>query len=345
MKRNRRLTRCLICLAVVHLLVLLAEFFAPYEVTMQDRELPYSAPTSIHWLDKKGRLSRPFVYLSVERAGDREHYTEDHRTSYPIRMFPCGARYTIASMATWNCHLFGVDPPARIFLMGTDAFGRDLFSRVLVGGRVSLFSGIAATILSLTIGVSLGIVSGLYEGWQGAIIMRCVELFLAVPWRYLLLALRGLLPLQANAEKSFLMFVVVIGVIGWARPARLVRGIVLSVKQRRHLLAARSFGASNFYLVQCHILPELSGLVLTQAAVSVPQYVVAEVALSFFGVGVGEPSPSWGGMLASLQQYHVLASKWWMFLPGLMLIPVMLTYGLLATSLQDSGAAVRSWMR
>jgi peptide/nickel transport system permease protein len=173
--------------------------------------------------------------------------------------------------------------------------------------------------------------------------MRCVELCLALPWLYLLLALRGLLPLHTNPEQAFLLFIAVIGLVGWARPARLVRGVVLSVKAGKHLLAARSFGASDLYLLRCHILPEIRGLVLTQAALLIPQYVLAEVTLSFLGLGVGEPVPSWGGMLATLQEYHVLVSKWWMFLPGLMLIPVIVSYGMLSNSLQENRSQVRSW--
>ena len=244
---------------------------------------------------------------------------------------------------TWDRHLFGVDPPARVWLMGTDGYGRDLFSRLLFGGQISLFAGFVATLLALTFGVILGTLAGFYGGWLDAVIMRCVELFMALPWLYLLLTLRGLLPLHTSPVQAFLLFIIVIGLVGWARPARLIRGVVLSVKERKHILAARSFGASDLYLVRRHILPEIRGLVLTQAALLIPQYVLAEVTLSFLGLGIGEPVPSWGGMLATLQQYHVLVSKWWMFFPGLILIPVFASYGILSHSLQESRSEVGGW--
>ena len=149
--------------------------------------------------------------------------------------------------------------------------------------------------------------------------------------------------MRTSPVQAFLLLIIVIGLVGWARPARLIRGVVLSVKERKHLLAARSFGASDLYLVRCHILPEIWGLVLTQAALLIPQYVLAEVTLSFLGLGIGEPVPSWGGMLATLQQYHVLVSKWWMFFPGLILIPVIMSYAILSHSLQKSRSQVGGW--
>jgi peptide/nickel transport system permease protein len=329
-------------LAVVHCVVLLAEFLAPYDVATQHRELLYASPTEIHWVDTKGHLSRPFVYRLIELPGDVTHFTEDRQIMYPIHVLPRGAVYTIGGFVAWNRHLFGVEPPAYIFVMGSDAFGRDLFSRFLYGGRMSLLSGVAASALSLALGTILGIMAGFFEGWLGSLIMRSVELFLAVPWLYLLLILRGLLPLHTNPRKAFCFFIAVVGVIGWANPARLIRGVVLSVKEQRHILAARSFGASDYYLIRHHIMPEIWGLALTQAMILIPQYVLAEVSLSFFGLGMSEPIPSWGGMLANLQQYHVLTSKWWMLLPGLMLIPVMLSYGLVSHSLQKRSSGVRS---
>ena len=343
MKLVSRMAISFICLAVIHFLVLLAGFFSPYDFAAQDRELPYCPPTRIHWVNKDGRLLwHPFVYRWVERVGEFQRYQEDQRIPYPIHALTRGAKYTVGGVVTWDRHLFGVDPPARVFLMGSDAYGRDLFSRLLFGGQISLFAGLVATLLSLTFGVILGTLAGFYEGWLDALIMRCVELFLALPWLYLLLALRGLLPLRTSPQQAFLLFIIVIGLVGWARPARLIRGVVLSVKQRKHLLAARSFGASDLYLVRCHILPEIRGLLLTQAALLIPQYVLAEVTLSFLGLGVGEPVPSWGGMLATLQQYHVLISKWWMFFPGLILIPLILSYGMLSNSLQENRSQVRS---
>lgn len=177
--------------------------------------------------------------------------------------------------------------------------------------------------------------AGYYGGWRDELLMRIAELFLALPWLYLLFALRAFLPLAVSPFDAFLLVVVVIGFVGWARPARLVRGVVLTVKERDFVRAARGFGASNFYLLRRHIFPETAGVLLTQAAILVPQFVLAEMTLSFLGLGVPEPAASWGNLLASLQQYSVLVSYWWMYLPALVIVPFFLGYLGLASALQE----------
>jgi len=156
--------------------------------------------------------------------------------------------------------------------------------------------------------------------------MRTGELTLALPWLYLLLALRSFLPLHISTTQTFLLLIAVIGAAGWVRPARLVRAVVLSGKERDFVQAARGFGASHLYLLRRHILPQTWGVVLTQATVLIPQFILAEVSLSFLGLGVGEPVPSWGNMLAEGMQYHAIVSHPWLLLPGLATIPVLLCY-------------------
>jgi peptide/nickel transport system permease protein len=329
----------LLALAVIHLVVLVAGFVSPYDPTGQDREAPNCAPTRIHMVSTDGRIHwRPFLYRFSEPNAETEPCTEDPRTPYSVQFFADGAPYQILGAWTSHRHLFGVAAPGRLYLMGTDNYGRDVFSRLVYGGQISLFAGLLATLLSLGLGILLGTLAGFYGGWSDAVIMRGVELFMALPWLYLLLALRAFLPMHTGPRQTFLLLIGVIGVLGWARPARLVRGVVLSAKEHSHILAARSFGARDFYLLRRHILPETRSVVLTQAALLIPQYILAEVTLSFLGLGLSEPVPSWGTMLATLQQYHVLVSDWWMFFPGLALIVVFLCYGALCNAMQQDTA-------
>jgi peptide/nickel transport system permease protein len=257
-----------------------------------------------------------------------------------VRFFMTGARYAVIGGWTSRLHLFGVDEPGRVFLFGTDDFGRDEFSRLLYGGRISLVAGLSGATVALLVGGLAGVVSGYYGKWIDAVTMRLVELFLALPWLYLLFAVRAVLPLRIKTTDAFFLLVGIVGLVGWARPARLIRGIVLSTKERNFVLAARAMGASDLHILRKHVLPQTYGTLLTMAALLVPQFILAEVTLSFLGLGVGEPMPSWGNLLAELQKYSVLTSYWWMYVPAIALVALFLAYHWVAAALQEKVAAV-----
>lgn len=319
-------------LVALHVVLLFAGFFAPYDPTVQDRNLPYAPPTRVHFIDASGFHLRPFVYAwtSAAQGDDAESYKEDRSRVYPIHFFVSGASYKLIGVFETDRHLFEVAQPAKIFLLGSDGFGRDEFSRILFGGQISVAAGLAATLIALLAGTVLGIIAGYCGGWVDESLMGVTELFLSLPWLYFLLGVRAFLPLHLSTLRTFFLLTGVIGLIGWARPARLVRGIVLSARNRNYVLAARGFGGSHFYLLRRHILPETFGLLLTQAALLVPRYIAAEVTLSFFGLGVNEPTPSWGNMLSTLQQYSVLVSYGWLLAPAGALVVTSVLYGYLA---------------
>jgi peptide/nickel transport system permease protein len=319
-------------LAGLHVVLLLAGFFAPYDPAAQNRDLSYAPPTHLHFKDERGFHFRPFVYASaVMLQGDQEgSYQEDRSREYQVRLFVTGAGYKLLGFHGSTTHLFGVSVPTRIFLFGTDAYGRDEFSRVLFGGQISVAAGIVATVITLFAGSVVGIIAGYYGGWIDELLMGVNELFLSLPWLYFLLGVRAFLPLHLSTLRTFFLLTGVIGLIGWARPARLVRGVVLSSRNRNYVLAGRGFGATDFYLLRRHILPEVFGLLLTQAALLVPRYIAAEVTLSFFGLGVNEPVASWGNMLSTLQQYSVLVSYGWLLAPACALVVTSVLYSSLA---------------
>ncbi|HMH05404.1 MAG TPA: ABC transporter permease [Terriglobales bacterium] len=314
-------------LVLLHAAIVFAGFVAPYDPTSQNRDLPFVPPVNLHFIDAQGHFHlRPFIYPSIPRLQSLYEYEESRDREYPIHCFVKGPEYKIAGLFSARTHLFGVDTPGQIFLAGSDNYGRDQFSRVLYGGGISLAAGLLATLISLSLGFLLGTISGFYGRWIDESLMRIAELFLVLPWLYLLLAVRAFLPLHISPIQTFFLLVAVIGAVGWGRPARLVRGVVLSAKTRKYVAASRGFGASDAYILRRHVLPHTYGVLLTQAALLVPQYVVAEVTLSFLGLGLSEPLPSWGNLLANLQQYNVLVSYWWMFAPGLALIVFSLGY-------------------
>lgn len=341
MKLSAKALLLIATLCSLYLIVLLAGFFAPYDAAHQNRELPYAPPARIHFVHSQTAIHlRPCVCMLVDGPDSFGEYVEDRDRCFPLRFFVRGTPYQLFGMVNSNLHFFGVDPPAAIFLIGTDGYGRDLFSRLLYGGQISLFAGLLATVLSLALGTLLGTLAGYYGSWCDAAIMRSAELFLVLPWLYGLIALRAFLPLSLNPRYVFFLLIAVIGVVGWARPARLVRGVVLSSRERHYVLAARLFGGSNIYLMRRHILPDTYSILLTQAVLLIPQYVLAEVTLSFLGLGVGEPAASWGSMLSTLQQYSVLATYWWVAIPGIVLVPIFCAHVLLASELQPRRTAV-----
>jgi len=328
----------LLALAVLHGIVALAGFFAPYDPTEQDRERPYLPPMKIHLVDALGHFHlHPFFYPVHLRGRSFDQFEENTDQAIPLRFFVSGARYRLLGLLPSRIHLFGAQT-SRIYLLGSDAYGRDQFSRILYGGQISLLAGLLGAGLTLFFGTLIGATAGYYGGWRDGLLMRVAELFVALPWLYLLFALRAFLPLAVSPVQAFFLIITVIGAVGWARPARLVRGVVLSAKERDFVRAARGFGATDGYLLRRHILPETSGVILTQAAILVPQFVLAEMTLSFLGLGVPEPVPSWGSLLGSLQQYSVLVSSWWMYAPALAIVPFFLVYLGLASALQqDAG--------
>ena len=336
MIRRRKIAIWLLVLGTLHAIVICAGFFAPYNPIEQDRKNPYLPPMRLHFVDTQKHFHlRPFVYPFQLRPGTFDQYVEDTAQPRPLHFFVAGAPYRLLGFLPARLHLFGAGSE-RIYLLGTDAFGRDQFSRLLFGGQVSLLTGLFGAAFTLLIGWFVGTVAGYFGGWRDELLMRIAELFLALPWLYLLFAIRAFLPLTVNPLEAFFLIVAVIAAVGWARPARLVRGIVLSAKERDFVRAARGFGASGFYLLRRHILPETSSVLLTQAAILIPQYVLAEMTLSFLGLGVPEPVPSWGNLLSNLQQYSVLVSYWWMYLPALLMVPFFLGYLGLASALQES---------
>jgi peptide/nickel transport system permease protein len=320
----------------LHLVLIFPGFFSTQGYAEQDREFPFAPPTRLHFVrPDRHFLLRPFVYGWNQTALEAGKYDVDRTQIYAVHFLTKGSIYTIVKGLTSTTHLLGVEKPGRLFLFGTDDFGRDEFSRMLYGGRISILAGWIGAAIALITGAIVGLISGYCGRWVDSVTMRFVELFMALPWLYLLFAVRAILPLRIETTDTFLLLIAVVGVIGWARPARLVRSMVLSAKERNFVLASRAMGASNFHILRKHILPQVSGLLLTMAAYLIPQFILAEVTLSFLGLGIGEPVPSWGTLLAELQKYNVLVNYWWMYAPGVALVVLFLVYHWASSTIQQ----------
>jgi peptide/nickel transport system permease protein len=323
-----RITRGSILAAAIalHLVVLAAPWIAPYDPTVQHRSVPFAPPTRVRFVDREGRWhARPFVCAIVQVPGTFFSYVEDCSSTAPMRGFvrrtePVG----FTTRTAW--HLFGADAPFDFFVLGTDEFGRDVFSRLLVGARLSLAMAITAAGIALLVAVIAGSIAGYAGGVADAIVSAGTELVLGLPWLYLLVAVRAALPLSLPPAQSIAVIVGLLGFLGWARPGRLVRAVVAATRGREYVAAARMAGASTPRVLVRHILPEVGAVVAVWSVVLVRQFVLAETTLSLFGLGVPEPIPSWGTMLAAAQRPRALTETWWLLAPVAGLIVVCVVY-------------------
>jgi peptide/nickel transport system permease protein len=333
---NRNLRWGLALLGVFVLCAAWADFLSPYAPAAQHREFPYAPPTRLHLIDDSGKWHwPPFVYSAKLYDRQQMLYAEDRSQRYPLRIFDAGETYKLFGLFPCQLRLFGVGEPARIFILGSDGLGRDVFSRLLYGARLSLSIAAAALLISFPLGLFFGCISGFYGGKLDFICMRLIELFLALPALYLVIALRSALPLSLEPEQIFFALTAMIALLGWAGLSRVVRGMALSLREREFVHAAAAFGATDLRIIFKHILPHLSGFALTQSAVAAPGFMLAEVTLSYLGLGIQEPLPSWGNMLSAAQSVRVLTSFWWNLAPGAAIFAASLAFHLLAEGLRE----------
>jgi len=325
-------------LVILYGLALFAPFVAPYREDLMDRDRFFHPPMRFHWVDGRGRFHAwPFVHPT--QVQDQAHFTysEDKAIALPVRLFVKGSRYRLLGFIPTDLHLFGVDAPGRVFLLGTDGLGRDVFSRLLFGAQISLTVGLVGIAISFTIGLLLGGISGYFGGWIDNVIMRGTELLLSIPGLYLLIALRALFPTNLPSQQIYLGIVIILAFIGWAGLARVIRGMVLSIRRQEYVAAAEALGMGRLRVIGRHILPNTMSFVIVAATIAVPGYILGEVILSFIGLGVQEPSASWGNMLKQAQSLRVLTSfPWMLFAPGTAIFVTVLAFNFLGDGLRDA---------
>ena len=323
-------------LAVFYAVALLAPFVAPYAQDDMDRTRFYHPPQRLHWREPSGRLHvLPFVHPTEDTGGFE--YREDKTRIIPVRPFARGARYRLLGVLPTDRHLYGADAPDRVYLLGTDAFGRDELSRLLYGGQVSLTVGLIGIAISFTIGLLLGGISGYFGGWIDTVIMRFTELLLTIPVLYLIIALRGVFPTDLPSQQVYLAIVFILAFIGWASLARIVRGMVLSIRRAEYVSAAEALGMGRLRIIARRILPNTMSFVIVAATISIPGFILGEVVLSFIGVGVQEPAASWGNMLAQARSLRALTSfPWLLFAPGTAIFLTVMAFNFLGDGLRDA---------
>lgn len=295
-----------------YLIALLADFLAPYDYSAQSRLEPMAPPSQIHFRDREGRLNlRPFIYARRLTDPLRRIYEEDTARAYPLTIFARGYSYRLFGFIETDIHLFGTvsaderDAP-RVYLLGTDAAGRDRLSRLLIATRFSLVVGPLATLLASALGILIGCLSGYSGRAIDALLMRAADVTMALPTLVMVLAARAAFPLELPPRQAIFMLVSIFVVLGWAEMARLARGEVMVLRTRDFVIAARSLGLTERSILFRHILPNMSRPLIVQTTVMLPAFLITETALSFLGVGLQEPEPSWGNMLTAASDLTLL---------------------------------------
>jgi peptide/nickel transport system permease protein len=245
--------------------------------------------------------------------------------------------FTIFSGIPCDWHLFGTSGAGKLNLLGTDEQGRDQFSRLVYGGRISLFIGLIGVLISFPIGMILGGISGYFGGWIDAIIMRVAEVLMTLPSLYLLVALASVLPDRVSSSQRFLLIIVITSFISWAGLARVIRGQVLSIKEREFVQAARAMGAKPFYIILRHVIPQTATYLIISATLAIPSFIVSESVLSLIGLGIQPPDPSWGNLLSIATNTSILIFQpWLIWPPALLIILTVLSFNLLGDGLRDA---------
>jgi peptide/nickel transport system permease protein len=326
-------------LLVLYLSAILADFLAPYPKEIRFEKFGYRPPTPVHLFDKEGRFRGPFVYGTTKERDMKTLeaiYTVDPSAVYPLRFFVQREPYSVLGLFETGIRLFSVEEPGAIFLFGTDSLGRDLFSRIVHGARLSLSIGLIGVGLSFLIGVTLGGISGYFGGVVDTIIQRVIEFLISIPTTPLWLALSAALPKDWSIVRVYFGIVVILSLVGWGGLARVVRGKFLELRELDYVLAARVASVSEWSIIWVHLVPNFASYLIVELTLAIPGMILGETALSFLGLGLRAPAVSWGVLLQKAQNIASVAVYWWTLVPALFVIITVMAFNFVGDGLRDA---------
>ena len=342
-KRHHLAMVGLIVTVVLYIVAVLPGFFAVNDPSQQNRRAVFHPPQGLHFIDtsEAGVFSlRPYIHPYVLKRDPQtlaSVYEEDKGRKVYLQMFGEGYEYSVLGLFTARTHLFASqDAGQPLFFFGADRLGRCVFSRIMVGTQISLSVGLLGVLLSLTIGVVLGGISGYYGGRIDFAIQRVIELVLSLPTIPIWLALAAALPQDWPATLNYLMITVILSLTGWAQLARVVRGRFLSLRTEEFVTAARLDGASEGRIIFRHMLPSFSSHIIASISLAIPAMILAETSLSFLGLGLQPPTISWGVLLREAQNIRSIATAPWLFAPGAAVVLAVIALNFLGDGLRDA---------
>lgn len=342
-KRNRlAIVGAILVIGFYFTNALFAEFFTPYLLEHKSK-FNEARPQFPHLFDQDGNFHlRPFVYglkKEMDMTLRKRIYHMDTSKRYPIYFFVRGEPYKILGLIPWDRHIFGPDPndpEATVFIFGTDKLGRDIFSRIIYGGRLSLLIGLIGVFLTLLFGATLGAISGYYGGAIDMFVQRTTEFLGAFPDIPIFMALAAAIPPQWSPILVYFMLTIILAFVRWGGLARQVRGLVLSLREREYVLAAQSFGASDRRIMFRHLIPGAMSHIIVIATLMVPGMILAETALSWLGLGLRPPLTSWGVLLQEVSSVRAIRFAPWLLFPIPFVLLAILGFNMLGDGLRDA---------
>jgi len=341
--RNKLAMVGLVGLVLMYFLVFFGPFIAPNEYTNQNAEYIFGGPSHFTFIGPNGRLGlQPYIYQMTTKLDQNTFkfvFVEDKTKKIPVKFFAKGDPYTLLGFIHTDVHLFGVALPQRVYLIGADSIGRDIFARTLVGGQISMTVGLVGVALSLIFGSVLGTVSGYFMGITDDIIQRTVEVISSFPTIPLWAALAAALPpvsVSFTALDRYFLITVVLSVVGWTGLARQLRAKVMAYRSADFCQAALAAGSSDSRIIFVHMLPNAASHIIVSAALSIPYMILGETSLSFLGLGILPPMVSWGALLKDSQQVSVIVQHPWIMLPGAAVIIAVLLFSFVGDGVRDA---------